>query len=391
MLGEEEGMEVRSLKLYDVRYGKQWDEEVHYGWNYDDFLKDERWRTGCISFDCLLWDKETDEIHVGVTSFNEKDISYKYDRKAQKFVYTGIGDITDFWDAKFHRSLVKREKDGCYYAAIALLHCVDHYLDAPGGAICRYDPKTGRWEKLCIPVPHTYIQNIVLDEENDFLYCMTFAPEYMLRYHIPSGEIKNYGLIGSGIAGMAQGESCALDDEGTLWGTWKITRAWSHDVGENASRLFKIRAGADKIEFLQHGLPKVDGSFGYEKPECFFNLEDGYIYASAANGSLYRIDIHTNEATYLFTPISDRRSRLAALAVGPDGYAYGVTGRDGDCRLLRFDFRNTKYELLGKVVDQEGEPCWQIHHVVITDDGVLYAGENDIPHRSGYLWEIKLP
>lgn len=79
MLGEEEGMEVRSLKLYDVRYGKQWDEEVHYGWNYDDFLKDERWRTGCISFDCLLWDKETDEIHVGVTSFNEKDISYKYD------------------------------------------------------------------------------------------------------------------------------------------------------------------------------------------------------------------------------------------------------------------------------------------------------------------------
>ena len=45
---------------------------------------------------------------------------------------------------------------------------------------------------------------------------------------------------------------------------------------------------------------------------------------------------------------------------------------------------------LGKVIDQEGEACFQIHHVVLTEDGVLYACENDNPYRSGYLWEIKL-
>lgn len=383
-------MEIRSFKRYDVRFGTQWEDEVHYGWNYDDVLKHEDWKKGWISFDCLLYDPETNKIHAGVTSFDENGISCAYNRDTGCFEENGVASITDQWDAKFHRSLVKREKDGCYYAAIALLHCVDHYLDAPGGAICKYDPKTGVWEKLCIPVPHAYIQHISLDEKNDYIYCMTFAPEYIVRYHIPTGEVKNFGLIGSGIAGMAQGECLAFDGEGTLWGTWRITRAWSNDIGENASRLFKIRENADKIEFLQTGLPKADGSFGYEKPEAFINLGDRYVYATAANGSLYRIDPQTNEATYLFTPIKDRRSRLASLAVGPDGCAYGVTGRDGDCELLKFDFKNDAYELLGRVVDQDGEPCWQVHHVIFTEDGVLYAGENDVPHRSGYLWEIKL-
>ena len=36
------------------------------------------------------------------------------------------------------------------------------------------------------------------------------------------------------------------------------------------------------------------------------------------------------------------------------------------------------------------EPAWQIHDVTITPDGVMYAGENDNPRRSGYLWEITL-
>lgn len=382
-------MKVKALKLLDYKYGTQWDEEVHYGWNYDDFIKDAAWRKGCISFDCLMWDKCTDMVHAGITSF-DADITKAYDRKTDRFIDTGFSKVANRWDAKFHRSFIKRERDGCYYAAVALLHCVDHYFDAPGGAICKFDPKIGRWEKLCIPVPHTYIQNITLDEDNDYIYCMTFAPEYILRYNLKNGEVTNLGLIGSGIAGMAQGECCALADNKTLWGTWRITRAWSHDVGENASRLFKIAAGSDRIEFLQFGLPKADGSFGYEKPEAFFNLGDGFIYASAANGSLYRINTRTNEITYLFTPIKSRRSRLSSLAVGSDGCAYGVTGRDGSCELLKFDFRNTSYELQGKITDQDGEPCWQIHHVVMTDDNVLYAGENDIPHRSGYLWEIKI-
>ena len=381
-------MKTASLRLLDVRFGNRWAEEVHYGWNYDDFLRNDDWRRGFISFDSLLWDPERDRVHAGITSFDH-EVAKAFDRRTRTFLDTGFGAVVDRWDAKFHRSFVRRKKDGCFYAATALLHCVDHYLDAPGGGIFRHDPETGEWTKLCTPVPHAYIQNLVLDEERDLLYAMTYAPEYLLRYHLETGEVENLGLSGSGIAGMAQGENCVLDGDGTLWGTWSITRAWSHDVGANANRLFRVRPGAERIEFLQAGLPRTDGAFGFTKPEGFFHFGDGWVYASGANGSLFRIDPETGDARFLFTPVADRRSRLASLAPGSDGAAYGVTGRDGRCELLRFDYRRTRFEILGPVADETGEPCWQIHDVVLTGDGTLYAGENDVPHRSGYLWEIR--
>ena len=93
--------------------------------------------------------------------------------------------------------------------------------------------------------------------------------------------------------------------------------------------------------------------------------------------------------TLLCTPVADRRSRLTTLRMGPDGAAYGVTGRDGQCEVIRFDPDKETYELLGPVADGD-EPCWQVHDVAVAADGTLYAGENDHPRRSGYLWEIRL-
>jgi hypothetical protein len=77
------------------------------------------------------------------------------------------------------------------------------------------------------------------------------------------------------------------------------------------------------------------------------------------------------------------------MALGYDGFAYGVTGRDGNCELLRFDPNKETYELVGQVKDASGVHCWQTHDIVIVPDGTIYAGENDVPSRSGYLWEIQ--
>jgi hypothetical protein len=57
---------------------------------------------------------------------------------------------------------------------------------------------------------------------------------------------------------------------------------------------------------------------------------------------------------------------------------------------VRFDFRKKAFELIGGIITDSatGEPLWQCHHLVVTDDGTIYACENDVPHRSGYLWEI---
>ena len=57
--------------------------------------------------------------------------------------------------------------------------------------------------------------------------------------------------------------------------------------------------------------------------------------------------------------------------------------------MLRFDPRTAGWELLGPVVDGEAR-CWQVHDVAVAPDGTIYAGENDNPYRSGYLWEIQV-
>jgi hypothetical protein len=383
-------MRIKSLKLKDTNYGESWFTNILSRWTYDDFKNNPEWKTDWISMDCAYYDEVDNRVYLGITTFDEKGIFMAYDRNEEKFVDLGYSRISKPYDAKFHRALFKREKDGCIYGAVALLHCVDKQWEAPGSAIIKYNPKTGEIERLATPIPHVYIQCAVLDKERDLVYCQCFPPEYLIAYNLKTGEVKNLGLVGTGISGMAQGENIEFDDNGNLWGTWSLTRAWQPFAGEDANRLFRVPAGGEKIEFLNTGLTRADGKYGYEKMEALFNLGDGYMYASGANGSIHRINPETGKSVYLFTPIKDRRSRLTSMAVGPDGCAYGITGRDGKCEVLKFDFKKTKYELIGNVVDDKGEACYQVHHVTMTKDGVLYACENDNPYRSGYLWEIKL-
>ena len=382
-------LDIRSLKLYDADFGTQWRNETENHWGYDDYKADPKWRKEWISFDCCLYSRADDRVYVGITSF-DSDIFKAYDRAAGRFVDLGYDRVANPFDAKFHRSLAQAS-DGRIYAAIALLHDVDRFLEAPGGAIVRYDPATEEIEKLAVPVPHVYIQSMVLDEARQRLYCLCFAPEKLASYDLRTGRVCDYGLICSGITGMAQGENLCLDDEGGVWTNWALTRAWQSEAGPDAVKLCKIDPEADRIVFHQAGLPRPDGSYGTTRSEGLFNFHTGCLYASGANGSLFRVDPKTGEAEHLFTPIADRPSRLASMTLAPDGLAYGTVGKEGRCELMRFDPARETYELLGEIRDQDGTYCWQVHDLVATDDGMLYCGENDVPHRSGYLWQCRIP
>ena len=384
---KESALKVQPLKLHDVAFGNQWSDEVEDHWDYEDMAKDDRWRRGWISFDCSLYNPTEDRVYLGITSF-DADIFKAYDRKTRSFVDLGYEKIKNPFDAKFHRSLEKA-KDGCLYAAVALLHDVDQFFDAPGGAIIKYDPVSRAITKLSVPLPHVYIQSIALDNDRDVIYGLCFPPEKLISLNLTTAEVTDYGLIGTGYGGMAQGENIVLDDAGCLWSNWMLTRAWQSSPGVDAVRLCKVVPQEGRIHFYQKGLPMPDASHGFAKPEAFFNFHDGYIYASGTNGSIYRVHTDTAEADYMFTPIADRPSRLSSMVLAQDGCAYGVTGRAGQCELLRFDFHNDQYELLGPIVSESGDSCWQIHHICIADDGTLYACENDNPYRSSYLWEIK--
>ena len=382
-------MKIRSLKLQNVQFGRRWFDEVEHRWLYDDFLADPDWRRGWISFDCALYRPEDDRVYLGVTCFDSSAIFQAFDRRSDRFVDLGYGRVADPYDAKFHRSLV-RAPDGRFYAAPALLHCSDRYLEAPGASIVGYDPGGGRLEKLGVALPHVYVQSLVLDAQATKLYLLCFAPEYLACYDLRSGRASVLGLLGAGYGGMAQGENLALDDEGCVWSGWSLTRAWQDAPGPDAFRLCKYDPRQDRLVFFPRGLPRIDGQRGYAKTEGLFNLGDGWMYASGANGSLYRVNPADGEAQYLFTPTPDRPSRLSSLVATADGVAYGVTGRAGNCELMRVHYKDGVFEKLGKIVDDDGVAMFQCHDIVAAPGGVLYACENDNPHRSSYLWEITL-
>ena len=380
-------MHIRAFKLRDERFGSQWFDEIADRWEYDDFRASSRWRQGWISFDSLLYCQDDERVYCGITSF-DADIFYAYDRRADRFLDLGYRRIADPFDAKFHRSLLRWQQDGCLYAGVALLHDVDRYWEAPGGAIVRYDPRSGQLEKCAVPLPHLYIQALCLDQLRGVVYGITFTPERMFRFDLASRQVVDLGPISSGLA-MAQGENIALDDEGCVWCGWSVTRAWQASPGPDSHRLCKFDPRLDRIRFFDAGLPRPDGAYGYVKVEGLFCLGPDRLYASGGNGSLYRVDPDTGMGTYLGTPVAERRSRLAALCLAPDGFAYGVTGRDGHCELLRLDPASGRYALLGPLAAGEDAP-WQVHDIVAAPDGTLYAAENDNPYRSGYLWEIRL-
>lgn len=381
-------MRVRSLKLADRHFGNQWASDVVDRWEYEDMRKSAEWRTEWISFDCALYEPEQDRVYCGITSF-DADIFKAYDRRRGEFVDLGYGRIADPFDAKFHRSLVKSQ-DGSIYAAVALLHDVDRYWDAPGGAVVKYDPVSGAIAKLAIPVPHTYIQAIALDDERRVLYCLCFAPEKLASLNLRTGETCDIGLLGTGIGGMVQGENLVIDDDGCVWSGWGLTRAWQTAAGADSFRLCKYDPRKGAIEFFPRGLPQPNGKYGTVRVEGLFNFHDGFIYASAANGSFYRVEPDTGKAMHLFTPVSDRPSRLTSLVETGDGGAYGVTGREGKCEFMRVDYRRGTFEKMGTIEDEDGVALWQCHHIVYAGTNTFYLCENDNPYRSGYLWELSL-
>ena len=386
-------MKIRALKLHDVDFGNQWEQETEDHWEYADYVKDERWRKGWISFDCLCHEPTTDTVFAGITSF-DADIFWGWNRKEKKWFDPGYARVRDPYDAKFHRSLVRHSGDGCLYAAQALLHDVDRFWEAPGASIVKYNPATNDIAKLGIPMPHVYIQSIVLDEARQTIYGQTFTPENLVSFNLETCESRRLGPTSSGMT-MAQGENICLDDDGCVWGVWTVTRAWQSSSGVDTHRFFKYDPNTDKIEYMDKGLPHKNGEYGYAKPEGLFNFGTGCLYVSGGAGGFYRLDPKTGDAEFLFQAVGDegrgRRSRMAGIQMGPDGFAYAVTGRDGECEILKFNPADETHELIGALKDSDtGVAAFQVHDVCVTPDGILYAGENDNPYRSGYLWEVAL-
>jgi hypothetical protein len=361
-----------------------WVSEAEGRWTWDQMRSDKRYQDW-FSFCSLVWDRKTDLLYCGIATFTN-DIFWKFDRRTGTFTSLKYQEFGDKFDAKFHRSL-EQDDDGTLYAATALLHDPDCLMESPGGKLLKWTPATGEYSLLAIPVPHHYIQSIVLDRKCRLIYGCTFPAEILFRHDLRTGQTRHLAYIGAGYV-MAQAEKMTLDAEGRLWGTWAEIRAWESSPGPNCIRLFCYDPNSDQITWFGHGLPKV-GAGDRGTVDTMLLADDDLIYVGTGAGALCRLNPKTAEVTLLGKPSSGRR--MTGLALGRDGQIYGVAGDCERARVFSYDRESGRFTNWGGIFDPAlGEGPERTHDIALTDDYVLFAGENDNPRRSGFLWECRL-
>ncbi|MGD0110430.1 MAG: hypothetical protein ABSD48_01035 [Armatimonadota bacterium] len=329
-----------------------------------------------IAFTCLLAHPKDGLLYCGVTAFNT-DVLHAFDPEAKAFRSLGYQAVAEPFEIKIHRSL-ELASDGAIYGASACLHGLNRRLEAPGGALFRYSPKTGQTEKLGIPVARDYIQTISLDEKRGLIYGQTYPVFNFFVYHLSDGRVDDFGYVGS-ITHIS-----AIDDQGCVWGTWDPV----------LHNLFKYDPAQGKIVFFDHGLPEGakmgDLMYPGSGPvDCMINGGDGYIYIGTTGGTLVRLNPKTADVRYLGKPYASRR--MPGLKVWKDGLLLGVVGDTDLSYLFAYDRETGRFIDLGPIVDTESRlPLYRTHDLAITSDRQIYVAETDVPSRSGYLWECEV-
>jgi hypothetical protein len=157
-------------------------------------------------------------------------------------------------------------------------------------------------------------------------------------------------------------------------------------------RIFCYGPDKDEFNWFQHGFPKVDDA-DPARIDHMMLADDGLIYAGTVAGGFSRLDPETGGVEDLGRPFPN--PRLAGLVQGPAGLIYGAGnegyGRngEGEARVFRFDPDTKDLKDLGPIFDERiNAGAVKVHMLVATEDGVLYAAENDNILRSSYLWEF---
>jgi len=376
--------EVKACILRDRAFNN-WDTEVEGRWSFEDLRADPGYYHDWISFTSVLWDPSSDNIYCGLTAL-DADILYVYERRLRKFTSLGFNRFGDKFDVKVHRSL-EMDDDGTLYLATALLHDADQQFEAEGGKLVKYDPITGQLELLAIPVPRHYIQSITLDKKNKIIYGITYPAEIIFRYDIETKTCRKIAYIGNSLM-ICQPHIGVVDGEGCFWATWGENRAFESAPGPNVIRLLKYDPKTDEITWFDHGLPKINEADRGVVDEMLL-ADDGFIYIGTGAGAFVRLDPKTSDVKLLGKPCPEKR--LAGLALGKDGLIYGAGGDRGRARVFAYDREKESFIDFGPIYDPKmGESADRIHCITMTDDLVIYAGENDNHRRSSYLWECKI-
>ncbi|KPJ60477.1 MAG: hypothetical protein AMS15_06375 [Planctomycetes bacterium DG_23] len=348
----------------------------------------EDFRRNRYAFTCLVYHPGERKIYCGTTNF-ANDLVCTFDPETGEFESKNYASFGEEYEIKIHRG-IWLGRDGKIYAATSCLHDTNERLDAPGGKVFSYDPKTDEYALLCIPSAHDYIQTITLDAEREMIYGMTYPVFNFFAYSIREDRVV-YEQFMRSITHIG-----AVDDAGGYWGTWGVRH-----------HLFRYDPEQNRVRFFKHGLPVPCENLMYPGAgpiDCMINGGDGFLYVGTEKAELYRIDPNTGEVIYLGKP--HPANRLPAICLGEDGLIYGTAGDDYNCIIFTYDRNSGAFKNLGVVRETEaavvkraanpkgkdvtsGRSLYRPHDFIKLASK-LYVGETDNRDRNNYLWECEL-
>src|SRR4051794_22789007 len=157
----------KSVEAHILRDGRVagWEGRIKNKWVYQTIKDDPTWFKDWISFDSVTWNSKEKRLYCGLNSL-DGDLLYRFS-PSKGFESLGTQQWTDQYDVKIHRTLLLNPKDQCFYFATSQLHEPDQQQSAKGGKLVKFDPRFDKFEVLCVPVPHLYIQSIAADWERN--------------------------------------------------------------------------------------------------------------------------------------------------------------------------------------------------------------------------------
>lgn len=341
----------------------------------EEWLTDETFRNHWHSFDCLHYNPQDGLVYAGLTATNG-DFFYAFDPRSGTFESLAFPTEGDRYAHKIHFGLAQ-DSHGCYYGAVATLSDVDAWPHAPGGQIFRFDPRGRTFTLLGIPLPHDYIQGIVLDEQRGRLYGNTFPGRCLFCYELASGQTRILTHFGATLS-----EAILMDPAGGIWHNYHLAQ-WAQ-----RTPLLRYDPGADRIDFLNLDLPNTrqNGSSTIDSALC---TADGALYIGGTDGALSRLHPGGPAVEYLGKPLPG--IRMKGLLEGPQGLILGVGGSQYNTFLFTYDRSRGAFDVLGPVQDsRDGTRAWIVHDLCLVDEHTLIAAETDNPQRASCLFRITL-
>ena len=340
----------------------------------------------------VLFDPNTDLLYVGGVS-SKNDIFYILNPKTGEFRSLNYQKIAEKNEVKIHR-VFQLDEDGTLYGGTAGLVDMESADNAPGGSLFKYSPKTDRVEKIAIPCPHTYIQEITLDRKRKIIYGLTYPYDFLFKYELKTGRSEI-------LASATFSHDLEIDDKGVLWAVWKPALS---------ERLRFISYNPDKKELTHHLFGPFDEFFCFRKfnkeeeiaikaikayiprVDTMLNAGDGYIYIGSVDGSLYRFNPEEKKSEWLGKPSIGLR--CAGLVMDDRGLIYGVSGMGiGKERplpeLWSYDRGKHSFNRLGPLLDKEKNLFCDFPHGLTIDKkrNRLFVAETDTLERTSAVWE----